>query len=116
MNDNVNLKSIGQNIQKARLKKGLTQEQLAEICGVSNRHIGLIERGLSAGSIPLIIKISNVLDVSANVIFGKTINSSNDTISILPDEVSINYLKLKNENKDFVIQTINHLYTMQKTR
>ena len=51
-----NLKSIGHNIQLARLKKGFTQEVLAEKCNVSAKYISALETGLSAGSIPLIIR------------------------------------------------------------
>lgn len=110
------LKNIGQNIQKARIKKGITQEKLAEICGVSNNHISMLETGKSSGSIILIINICNALDISPNYLFQNTINNFIDEICILPDDVSINYLKLKDDNKKFVVQTINHLYSMQKER
>ena len=33
------LKNIGINIQKARLKKGITQESLAEECNISTKRI-----------------------------------------------------------------------------
>ena len=117
MKDLKSLKNIGLNIQKARIKKGVTQEQLAEICGVSCNHISMLENGKSPGSIPLLIDICNALDVAPNFIFENAIatNASN-TISTLPDDILINYLKLKDENKKFVEQTINHLYSMQKKR
>lgn len=35
---------FGQNVKTARLKKGLSQEELAEITGVHRTYIGMIER------------------------------------------------------------------------
>lgn len=36
---------IGDQLKKARLKSGLTQEQLAELSGLHRTYIGSIERG-----------------------------------------------------------------------
>ncbi len=110
------LKNIGNNIQIARLKKGLTQEALSEKCNVSTKYISAIERGISSGSISLIIDICNALDVTPNYIFNNTIKNSNDNVDIFPVEISSIYLKLKSENKKFVETTIQHLYSMQNKR
>ena len=110
------LKNIGNNIQIARLKKGLTQEALSEKCNVSTKYISAIERGISSGSISLIIDICNALDVTPNYIFNDAVSSSNNTVGVLPIETSSIYLKLKSENKQFVDSTIKHLYSMQKKR
>ena len=111
-----NLKSIGHNIQLARLKKGFTQEVLAEKCNVSAKYISALETGLSAGSIPLIIDICNILDITPNYIFDKAlnINKLNNSINIIDSQTLIYYEKLKTENKEFVNETIKHLYNMQK--
>lgn len=113
-----NLKSIGHNIQLARLKKGLTQEKLSEYCNVSPKYISAIERGLSAGSIPLIIDICNILEISPNYVFNKALDMKklNDNINVLDPQTSIYYEKLKYENQAFVNETIKHLYNMQKNR
>lgn len=116
MKDNSFLKDIGHNIQTARLKKGVTQEQLAEKCNVSTKYISSIETGKSSGSTSLIIDICNTLDVSPNYIFNKTTKNSNDSIDVLPSEISLTYLKLKDDNKSFINHTIVHLYSMQKKR
>ena len=116
MKNEASLKEIGNNIQIARLKKKLTQEALAEKCNVSAKYISAMERGVSSGSISLIIDICNILDVTPNYIFNGTINSSNDCFNVLPSETSTVYLKLKDDNKSFVNQTINHLYIMQNKR
>ena len=116
MKNVLSLSNIGNNIQKARLKKGLTQEALSEKCNVSTKYISAIERGISSGSISLLLEICNSLDVTPNYIFSSELNCSNDTVDVLPTKVSLTYLKLKAENKDFVNKTITHLYSMQKKR
>ena len=116
MKNTKSLKNIGNNIQIARLKKGLTQEALSEKCNVSTKYISAIERGISSGSISLIIDICNVLDVTPNYVFNTTINNSNDTVDVFSVETSSIYLKLKSDNKKFVENTIKHLYSMQTQR
>ncbi len=116
MKNTKSLKNIGNNIQIARLKKGLTQEALSEKCNVSTKYISAIERGISSGSISLIIDICNALDVTPNYVFNTTINNSNDTVDVFSVETSSIYLKLKSDNKKFVENTIKHLYSMQTQR
>ena len=109
---------IGNNIQKARLKKGLTQEFLAEKCNVTTKYISAIERGVSLGSISIILDICKTLDITPNYIFNNICNFANskDELNIMDSETSVKYLKLKPENKDFVKATINHLYSIQTKR
>lgn len=40
-----NIESIGENIRLVRIKRGLSQEQLALNAGVNTSYIGQIERG-----------------------------------------------------------------------
>lgn len=109
---------IGNNIQKARIKNGLTQEILAEKCHISTKYISAIERGISAGSISVILNICKTLKVTPNYIFKGVLNLDkfSEQINILDSETSITYLKLKQENKDFIKKTIHHLYSMQTKR
>ena len=74
MNKNKDLKYIGNNIQLARLKMGLTQENLAEKCDVSTNYISSLERGITSGSIPLIINICNILNITPNFLFNRVID------------------------------------------
>ena len=55
--------SIGQRIKHARIKKDLTQEQLAEMINVSRHHISLIETGAKGISLETLVNISNMLQV-----------------------------------------------------
>lgn len=110
------IKIIGNNIQLARLKKGLTQEKLSEKCNISSQYMSAIESGRASCSLPLIIEICNILDVSPNNVFGNTVKNANDSTNVLTNELSFSYLKLNDENKKFVDNTISHLYSMQNKR
>lgn len=57
---------IGQRIQKARLKKNMTQLELAQKSGLSRVAISRIERGLGA-NLSSLIEILRVLDLLQNV-------------------------------------------------
>lgn len=62
--------TLGKRINQLRKKRGLTSEQLSEICGVNAVHIRKIESGSSLPSISLFIKICNALCVSADFLLG----------------------------------------------
>lgn len=112
------LKSMGHNIHLARLNKSITQDVLAKHCNVSPKYISALERGLSSGSIELILDICDYLDVTPNFIFNNAINidEKKDNINFLSQETLITFSKLKDENKEFVNHIITHLYNMQKKR
>lgn len=56
-------KRLGDNVRKYRKIAGLTQEQLAEMIGCSNSHIGQIENGRGIPSLDIMVKIANALGV-----------------------------------------------------
>lgn len=57
---------LGKNIRKYRLMLGLRQEDLAEICGCSNSHIGQIENARGIPSLEMTVKIANALSVTVD--------------------------------------------------
>ncbi len=65
MNDKMN-KILGLNIRAERNRKNLTQFQLAELVGISESTISLIERGLQTPSIFLVYNIAKVLFIDIN--------------------------------------------------
>ena len=62
----MDLKEIGIRIKEAREAKGFTQEQLAEIVGLSPTHMSVIERGVKAPKLETFIKIANALNVTSD--------------------------------------------------
>ncbi|WP_157493365.1 PAS domain-containing protein [Desulfonatronovibrio magnus] len=63
------LKSLGQKIRLYRNIAGISQKKLAEKLDVSQHHLGCIERGESAPSMSLTIKICEILDMHPAVLF-----------------------------------------------
>lgn len=77
----VDLQAIGNRISKRRKQLNYTQEILAERMNVSVQMISNLERGNKAIKIENLIKISEILDISADYILtGKTIDKDISTI------------------------------------
>ncbi len=62
------LKKFGKNVKIERIKKDLTQEQLAEIMNVSQNYIANIERGKANMSLAKIDELANYLNVKITVL------------------------------------------------
>lgn len=60
------LKKIGLNVKIARLKKGLTQEQLAELMNIHLTYIARIETGKINMSLGKILELANTLNIDIN--------------------------------------------------
>jgi len=56
--------AIGQRIRKFRLERGLTQERLSEMSGLTPAHFSHIETGNTKVSLPSLLKIAQSLDVT----------------------------------------------------
>ena len=61
---------FGRNVQKYRKIKNLTQEQLSEKLGISQKHLSIIETGTQFASASLIERICEELEVSPADLFG----------------------------------------------
>lgn len=73
--------SIGQKLKKARLSKGITQEQLAEAVGVGVTHISHLETGSGTASLKVFLAIINFLDCSADELLCKEIKTAKPIVN-----------------------------------
>lgn len=62
MNKEILLKKFGKNVKIERVKRDLTQEQLAEIMDVSQNYIASIECGRANMSLGKILELSKYLE------------------------------------------------------
>lgn len=69
------LSSIGRYIRKYRVAAGMSQDKLAELAGISSKHIGVLERGERYPSLESLINIANALDISADMLLCDILNS-----------------------------------------
>lgn len=72
---------IGERLKKARLSKGLTQEQLAETLDVSVAFLSRAERGNVKINLARITQICDILDVSIGYILTGTVCNSKDYLT-----------------------------------
>jgi transcriptional regulator with XRE-family HTH domain len=57
-------KLVGRNVQRIRKKKGLTQEQLAEISGFSQQYISGLEQGRRNPTVVTLYELASALGVT----------------------------------------------------
>lgn len=60
---------LGKRIKEERKKRGLTQERLAELAGISNNFISYIESGRKTASLKTIKKIADILELPLSELF-----------------------------------------------
>ena len=72
----IDYSSIGYKVKEVRVKKGITQEQLAEAVGVGVTHISHLETGSGTVSLKVFVAIVNFLDCSADELLCKEINTA----------------------------------------
>ena len=69
----IDQKAFGKKIRDARKSMKLTQFELAEKINVSQNFLGDIERGLKLPSVPKLIVLSNVLNLSLDSMFAASL-------------------------------------------
>ena len=69
-------KIIGKKIQEFRKKKGITQDELAEIIDISPHYLSALERGVYNIKLSTLVKILNSLDCSADEVFCDVVDKS----------------------------------------
>lgn len=68
MSNNKRLKNLGINIKSERLRRNLSQEELAEKCEISRNSVSLIETGKINPTILRVLDIAKVLGVDISVL------------------------------------------------
>lgn len=69
MDENELYKKLGKRIKYLREQAHLTQEKLAEKCGISLDYLGKIEVNINKPGLKTLIKISNALNLPIRVLF-----------------------------------------------
>ena len=95
---------IGKRIKEARERLGLTQNELAELVGVTGSAITNYEKETSHPKETIMYKLFEVLDVDANYLFQDVVNTTkkNNDVSIAEYEHIKKYRALDAHGKDMV--------------
>lgn len=83
----VNYQLVGQKIRDKRMKLGITQEKLAELCLISVSYVAHIERGTRSISLDTAVRVANALDMSLDFLLLDEIHSHSRMIDSLQTEL-----------------------------
>ena len=100
------LKVIGKKIKEAREDKGYTQEFVSEKIDKSVDTFRGIENGRSVGSLPTLINICNLLDITLDEIFYDLLYKKE---TILDKKLYEDFQKLNLDEKELVEDMIKHM-------
>lgn len=62
-------KKLGLNIRLERVKRGISQEILADMAGIARSTMGIIERGEQSPSLQTVAKVANALQLDMYKLF-----------------------------------------------
>ena len=99
----INYKKLGNNLRKARVIKGYTQEKLAEKADLSLSHISNIETANTRVSLPTLVDLANILDITIDELL---VDSYENRSSI--DDIKIKYIlsDCTDEQKEILFRAI----------
>lgn len=98
---------LNENLKKARIQKGLSQEELAIRLHVVRQTISKWEKGLSVPDATMLIKIAEILDVTVAILLGATVIDETDNSEIASQLVRINeQLAIKNNRTKKILKII----------
>ena len=88
MNINLDFTEIGKRIQNRRTEIKMTQDQLAELVGTTQKHISQIEMGNHDTKLTTIAAIAKYLQVSVDYLIADYEDSTNEsTLKVIMDEI-----------------------------
>ena len=67
------LKQLGLSIKLARVRKDLSQEELAELAGLHRTYIGMVERAERNITVINLVQIAKALDISLDKLFDNSL-------------------------------------------
>lgn len=74
---------VGANIKREREKAGFTQDQFSELLGIGSKSLSSIERGVVGVSLATLLRICDILHISANVLlYEQTKKNDVDSIAL----------------------------------
>ena len=86
MNTELNFKNIGSRIQKYRIDRKMTQEDLAEIIGTNQKHNSRIEGGMHRSNLDTMVAIARALKISVDTLVADFDDSTDEsTLKLLMD-------------------------------
>jgi len=103
----LNYKLIGERLKDARLKKGFTQEKLAETMKLSIAYISRVETGKTHISLKRLNELCSILDTTEGFILDGT---SQEAPNYLDEKLSSMLKDITPQEKELVYQMVEVVY------
>lgn len=104
----MNQKKIGLFLKSLRKERGITQEELSEILGVSNRSVSRWENGVNMPDFDLVIEIAKYFDISIDEFLdGERKEEMNDRKQ---EQTLLKAVDYNNDEKIMFSKRINYLF------
>ena len=97
------MSSVGKAIQECRRRKGIKQEELAALSGISSAFVSAIERGIKEPSLRSFVMIVNALNVSPNELLA---DSSEVTFDIQSTEINQVLETLRPQDRATILKVV----------
>lgn len=107
------LKIIGSNVRKRRKLKGMTQEQLADLAGMSFSYLGKIERGEYNVKIQTLEKVAKALECSLAALLSDSVFKDVEMTEPVLEAAAI-LLKEDDENQRKAVDILRFIFRTEK--
>jgi len=89
---------VGANIKREREKAGFTQDQFSELLGIGSKSLSSIERGVVGVSLTTLMRICDILHISANVLLYEQTRKNNvDSITLQLEMLSVEQFEIASD-------------------
>ena len=105
--------SLGEIWKKTRKSKGFTQEYVAEQLQLGPRYISDLERDKTIGSLPTLINLCNLYEVTPTYILQNYLKINED---LKIDVDLIGFYSLSDDDKSIIIQLIQYMNTKRHNK
>ena len=78
--ENMDYKRLGERIREERLKRNLTQAQLAEAVDISDTYMGAIERGERSLTLDTLVRLVNRLGVTVDYLLVDSVTNNDENV------------------------------------
>lgn len=98
----------GEILKELRQSKGLTQQELGDLVGISASNVRMIEKNQRNGSLDVVSKLADYFNVSIDYLEGKTNykNSTEIATNIINKLIELNIINNVNEINDNILNMI----------
>ena len=103
MADTLDVVLMGKRLRACRVARGQTMNEFAEMCGISERYLADIERGLKAPKLETFVKIVNAAGVSPEYLLQDSLTTA-DTEKLIGDTLGVLTKEQQKIFRDFILR------------